>query len=227
LGNSIFVIVPAFNEREIIVSTVQRLIGAGYSVVLVDDGSTDGTADLVADLPLYFLRHSINLGQGAALQTGMTFALQNGAEIIVHFDADGQHQVEDIEMLMRPLREGEADIVLGSRFLRERDISAVPRKKRVLLRAAVFVNWLTTGLWLTDAHNGLRALTCESAKKIHLSENGFAHATEILGEVSRAHLRYVERPTSISYTDYSKAKGQPVWNAFNIVVDLFLRGMFK
>lgn len=224
---SIFVIVPAYNERAIILSTLQSLIAAGYRVVVVDDGSTDGTDAVIRGLPVYSLRHSINLGQGGALQTGMTFALQQGAEIIVHFDADGQHKIEDIETLVQPLRCGEADVVFGSRFLRSQDVVAVPVKKRVLLRSAVLVNWLTTGICLTDAHNGLRALSAKAAQKIYLRENGFAHATEILSEVSRAHLRYIERPTTISYTEYSKAKGQPVWNAFNIVVDLFLRGMFK
>jgi glycosyltransferase involved in cell wall biosynthesis len=115
LNPSVFIIVPAFNEREVILSTLQELIRAHYSVVVVDDGSTDGTAAQIADLPIYLLRHAINLGQGAALQTGMTFALKEGAEIIVHFDADGQHQIEDIETLIEPLRKGEADIVLGSR----------------------------------------------------------------------------------------------------------------
>ena len=165
MGKSTFVIVPAFNEGEIIISTLQGLIAAGYSVVVVDDGSTNGMDALVANLPVYFLRHPVNLGQGAALQTGMTFALQNGAEIIVHFDADGQHKVEDIETLLKPLHQGEADVVLGSRFLREQDRSAVPLKKRVLLRLAVVVNWLTTGVRLTDAHNGLRAFTAKAARK--------------------------------------------------------------
>ena len=227
MGESIFVIVPAYNERAIILSTLQHLITAGYSVVVVDDGSTDGTDTIVRSLPVYSLRHSINLGQGAALQTGMTFALQQGADIIVHFDADGQHKLEDIETLVQPLRGGEADVVLGSRFLRSQDIAAVPVKKRVLLRSAVLVNWLTTGIRLTDAHNGFRALSAKAAHIIHLRENGFAHASEILSEISRARLRYIERPTTISYTEYSKAKGQPVWNAFNIIVDLFLRGIFK
>jgi polyprenyl-phospho-N-acetylgalactosaminyl synthase len=227
LNPSVFIIVPAFNEREVILSTLQELIRAHYSVVVVDDGSTDGTAARIADLPIYLLRHAINLGQGAALQTGMTFALREGAEIIVHFDADGQHQIEDIETLIEPLRKGEADIVLGSRFLRAADTLAVPRRRRLMLRCAVLVNRLATGVWLTDAHNGLRALTADAAQKIHLRENGFAHATEILNEMCRAQLRYVERPTSITYTDYSKAKGQPIWNAVNIVVDLILKGIFK
>jgi hypothetical protein len=96
-----------------------------------------------------------------------------------------------------------------------------------MLRAAVVVNRFATGLWLTDAHNGFRALTADAAKTIHLREAGFAHATEILNEIRRVGLRYVEKPTSIRYTDYSKSKGQPVWNAVNILIDLLLRGVFK
>ena len=227
MNRSVFVVIPAFNEREVILSTLQALTGTPYNVVVVDDGSSDGTGALISDLPVHLLRHAINLGQGAALQTGMKFALQKGAEIIVQFDADGQHRIEDLETLIEPLLQGEADVVLGSRFLRDPDRLAVPPLRRVVLRTAVLVNRLMTGIWLTDAHNGLRALTAEAAKKIHLRENGFAHASEILNEVSRERLRYVERPTSIRYTDYSQAKGQSMWNGVNIVVDLFLKGIFK
>ena len=227
MRSSVFVVVPAFNEGSVILTTVQHLTHAGYTVVVVDDGSTDGTAEFLANLPIYLLRHAINLGQGAALQTGMSFALENGADVVVHFDADGQHKVEDIETLIRPLLSGEADVVLGSRFLRDGDRLAVPPLRRLMLKTAVVVNRLATGFWLTDAHNGLRALTADAAKRIHLRENGFAHATEIVDEIGRAGLRYVERPTSITYTDYSKAKGQSIWNAFNITVDLLLKGLFK
>jgi polyprenyl-phospho-N-acetylgalactosaminyl synthase len=227
LDHSVFVIIPAFNEREVILATLESLIPKGYSIVVVDDGSIDGTAALVANLPVYLLRHTINFGQGAALQTGMTFALKEGAEFIVHFDADGQHRIEDVETLLGPLRTGEADVVLGSRFMREADRLAVPPLKRLLLRVAVFINRLASGIWLTDAHNGFRALTAAAACKIQLRENGFAHATEILNEIHRAHLRVVERPTLITYTEYSKAKGQPIWNAVNILVDLILKGVFK
>ncbi len=210
-----------------ILSTLQPLIKLNYTVVVVDDGSTDDTWHMLRNLPIYALRHAFNLGQGAALQTGMTFALRHGAEIIVHFDADGQHRVEDIGVLVEPLRRGEADVVLGSRFLRKTDRLAVPLPRRITLRGAVVVNGLTTGMWLSDAHNGFRALTAEAAKNICLRENGFAHATEILSEVRRLQLRYVERPTTINYSDYSKAKGQSIWNAVNIVIDLLLMRVFR
>lgn len=222
MDNSIFVIIPAYNESRAIRSTVEPLIAYGYSVVVVDDHSMDQTRAVLQKLPVYYLRHPINLGQGAALQTGMDFALQQGAEFIIHFDADGQHQAEDISMLLEPLQRGQADVVIGSRFLRWEDRQEVPTLRQLFLRVAVLVNWMITGVWLTDAHNGFRALTRPAAQKICLRENRFAHASEILVQIRHAKLRYVERPTKIVYTNYSKAKGQSLWNALNIVVDLLL-----
>jgi len=222
MGNSIFVVIPAYNESRAIRSTVEPLIAHGYTVVVVDDHSIDQTCAVLQKLPVYYLRHPINLGQGAALQTGMDFALQQEAEFIIHFDADGQHQAEDISMLMEPLQCGQADVVIGSRFLRWEDRQEVPTFRQLFLRVAVLVNWLITGVRLTDAHNGFRALTRSAAQKIYLRENRFAHASEILVQIRHAKLRYVERPTKIVYTNYSKAKGQSLWNAFNIMVDLLL-----
>jgi glycosyltransferase involved in cell wall biosynthesis len=226
MNRGVFVVVPAYNEGRVIRSTVLPLVEAHYAVVVVDDGSTDHTASVLNGLGVYVLRHPINLGQGAALQTGMTFALQQGAEFVVHFDADGQHRAEDIATLVEPLRRGEADVVLGSRFLRQADRQAVPLLRRMLLRGAVIVDGLLTGVWLSDAHNGFRALTRAAAAQIHLRENRFAHASEILSQMRRLGLRYVERPTTILYTDYAKAKGQSMWNALNIVADLLLRRLF-
>jgi glycosyltransferase involved in cell wall biosynthesis len=156
----------------------------------------------------------------------MDFALQQGAKFIIHFDADGQHQAEDISMLLEPLQRGQADVVIGSRFLRWEDRQEVPTLRQLFLRVAVLVNWMITGVWLTDAHNGFRALTRPAAQKICLRENRFAHASEILVQIRHAKLRYVECPTKIVYTNYSKAKGQSLWNAFNIVVDLLLSRFF-
>jgi glycosyltransferase involved in cell wall biosynthesis len=223
LSERIFIIIPAYNEGAMLVATLQPFLQQPYAVVVVDDGSTDDTWARLADLPVYALRHSINLGQGAALQTGTTFALQQGATIVVHFDADGQHQLEDIETLIAPLRADEADVVLGSRFLHKTTSAQVPHLRRVMLRGAVLVNWLMTGLWLTDAHNGLRALNRHAASQIDLLENRYTHASEILLQIRRHRLRYTERPTHIVYTSYSLAKGQNPWNALHILIDLMIR----
>lgn len=224
---NVFVIVPSYNEAPMLATTLRALLPLPYRIVVVDDCSHDETWSLLAQFPVYALRHSINLGQGAALQTGMTFALRQGAAYLVHFDADGQHRAEDIETLLAPLRRGEADVALGSRFLRAQDIAQVPPSRRVLLRGAIWINWLLTGMKLTDAHNGLRALTRGAAQKIQLRENRYAHATEILTQIHSHHLRYVECPTTILYSAYSQQKGQSVWNALNIVIDVLLQRAFR
>jgi glycosyltransferase involved in cell wall biosynthesis len=203
------------------------LIDSDYSVVVVDDGSNDSTWSILLDLPVYALRHPINLGQGAALQTGMTFALRQGAQVIVHFDADGQHRAEDIDLLIEPVLNGESDVVFGSRFLRRADSSAVPLLKRCLLRCATVFNGVMCGVWQTDAHNGFRALSPEAAKRICIHENGYAHASELVSQIQRLGLRYIERPTTIIYSEYSKAKGQSAWNALNIAIDLLLGRIFR
>jgi glycosyltransferase involved in cell wall biosynthesis len=227
MDRRVFVIIAAYNEGRVIRSTLQPLVERGYTVVVVDDCSTDDTAAAVRDLPIHVLRHPINLGQGAALQTGMTFALAHGADFIVHFDADGQHRADDIEKLLEPLIAGEADVALGSRFLIAADRDRVPVRRRLLLKGGVVVNGFLTGLWLTDAHNGMRAFTAEAASRIDLRENRFAHASEILDQIRRRRLRCVERPTTIAYTEYSMAKGQSSLNALKIVIDLMLRRIFR
>jgi len=225
--SDVFVVVPVYNEVRVIAQTLTDLLVTDYQVVVVDDGSKDGTWYEVTRLPVYALQHPVNLGQGAALQTGTIFALIQGAEIIVHFDADGQHRVADIPALIAPLRQGSADLALGSRFLRPEDIQAIPPARRILLRLACLVNGVMTGVWLSDAHNGLRALTREAASKIHLRENRFAHASELLAQVQKGRLRYVEVPTRVVYSDYSRAKGQSAWNAVNIFIDMILQKISK
>lgn len=222
----VFVVIPAYNENAVIRSTVAAIVNLGYTAVVVDDGSTVPVEKFLEGLPVYRLRHAINLGQGAALRTASDFALLKGARIIVHFDADGQHDPALIERLIAPIRAGKADVALGSRFLTESDSHEVPRIKRVLLKTGVFVSWVFTGMWLSDAHNGFRALSRAAAEKIKLEENGFAHATEILELVRRSRLPWVEVPVTIHYSDYSRAKGQSVLNSFNILFDLMLRRLF-
>lgn len=226
-NSQVFIVMPAYNEGRVVRKTLRPLVEAGFSVVVVDDGSKDNTWRQLAGLGVHRLRHPFNLGQGAALQTGVSYALQQGAQSIVHFDADGQHSPEDIRGLLEPVLLGKADVALGSRFLRGADLQAVPPARRVLLRGAIVVNWLLTGVRLSDAHNGARAFSRHAAQKIMLRENGFAHATEILQQIKAHRLRYVERPTLIRYTDYSQMKGQRAWQALDILVDLVIRRILR
>jgi len=227
LNSDIFIVVPAYNESVVIRDILRPLVASGYSVVAVDDGSRDNTWGQLKGLGIHRMRHPFNLGQGAALQTGVSYALQQSAQFILHFDADGQHDPEDIPGLLAPLLAGRADVVLGSRFLRKEDWQVVPPTRRLLLKMAIFVNWMLAGLWLSDAHNGARALSRRAAQLIILKENGFAHATEILQQIRSLGLRYQECPTRIRYTEYSRLKGQRAWSAFDIFVDLVIRRILR
>jgi polyprenyl-phospho-N-acetylgalactosaminyl synthase len=217
-----FVVIPSYNEGEVLVETVRQLMPLGYSIVVVDDGSAQCPSAL-AELPVHYLRHPVNLGQGAALQTGMDYALTRGAKYLVHFDADGQHPADKIATFVAELEQGNCDVVVGSRFLRESDQALVPTPRRILLKGAVAVSGVLTGIWLSDAHNGFRAMTAAAARRIRLRENGFAHATEFLDECRRAKLRLRELATPIRYTEYSMAKGQSSSNSINILIDILLR----
>jgi len=222
-----WVVIPAFNEDEVLRTTAAAAIAAGYSVVVVDDGSVQRAEFLLQGLDLTVIRHPVNLGQGAALQSGTDYALAQAASLIVHFDADGQHPVAGIADLAAPVVKGECDMAIGSRFLRSSDAVQVPAAKRFLLRSGMIVNGLLTGMWLSDAHNGLRVLSRQAASRIRIRENGYAHATEILDLARRARLRVMEVPCTITYTHYSRAKGQSILNALNIVIDLLLRRAFR
>ncbi|HXK02001.1 MAG TPA: glycosyltransferase family 2 protein [Verrucomicrobiae bacterium] len=226
LGPHVLVIVPAHNEGRVIGVTVENLLSAGYRVVVVDDGSTDHTGE-VRRLPIVYIRHAVNLGQGAALQTGMTYALRAGAQIAVHFDADGQHDYRQIEALIQPILEGRADVVFGSRFLRKEDAARVPLKKRIVLKGGILVSWAMTGMLLSDTHNGFRALSRRGLERIQIQENGFAHATEILQQVREAALRYEEAPITITYSDYSQLKGQKISGSISILFDLVMSKLTK
>jgi glycosyltransferase involved in cell wall biosynthesis len=214
--------VRAFNEEPTLGAVLDELLGAGHRVVVVDDGSTDGTSRIARERGALLVRHPINLGPGAALQTGFTAALRAGAAHLVTVDADGQHAGADIPALLAPLVAGAADVVFGSRFLRREDRARVPFARRLLLRAGVAVNGVLTGVWLSDAHNGLRAFTREAAERIRLRERGFAYASELLSEIERHALRLAEVPVAVTYSPRSLAKGQRGWNSVHIVLDYLI-----
>ncbi len=221
----ICVIVPVFNEGKVIRNTLSELLSTPYELIVVDDASKDDTYLKIKDLAIHYLRHEINLGQGAALQTGMGYAVLLNADVVIHFDADGQHRIADLPSLLEPILEGKADVVLGSRFMNGTP-GEIPLVRKVLLQHARWINGLLTGLWLSDAHNGLRALNRTAFSKIQLKENGMAHATEILIEVRKHKLKFMEIPVEILYSTYSQSKGQSAWNAFNILSDILLRKFF-
>jgi polyprenyl-phospho-N-acetylgalactosaminyl synthase len=222
-----FVVIPSYNEGKVIRHTILGLLGKNYTVVVIDDCSSDDTFSYISDLPIHYIRHPVNLGQGAALQTGMKYAILQDADFVIHFDADGQHNFEEIPHLLQPLLNNECDIVLGSRFLKKEDIESIPTSRRMLLRFATFVNAAFSGLLLSDAHNGFRALSKKAFHSIEFTENRMAHATEILMLIKKHNLRYKEVPVHVVYTEYSKEKGQSSWAAFKILLDLIINKLFN
>jgi polyprenyl-phospho-N-acetylgalactosaminyl synthase len=224
--SSIFIIVPAFNEQKVLLQTVSELVEHGYSVVMVDDGSFIPQQQFLAHLPVNCLRHELNLGQGAALQTGTEYALEQGAEFIVHFDADGQHLVSDISKMLGPLLYNDCDVVFGSRFLNNTG-NTVPFPKKILIHAARYVHSFFSGLLLTDAHNGLRAMNRKAASFLVITENRMGHASELLFLIQQHKLKLQEVAVYIRYTDYSLNKGQSSWNSIRIGLDLLLHKLFR
>jgi glycosyltransferase involved in cell wall biosynthesis len=166
---------------------------------------------------VFVCRHPINLGQGAALRTGIEFATQRGARFIVTFDADGQHQAQEIPRMLKPLLDQECEVVLGSRFMEHGRVENIPLKKYVLLKIAVLFTRLTTGLPLTDTHNGFRAMTVSAANRIEITQNRMAHASQILRSIAALRIPFKEVPVTIRYTEYSMRKGQRLSNAINIL----------
>ncbi|MEP7194583.1 MAG: glycosyltransferase family 2 protein [Actinomycetota bacterium] len=217
-----WVIIPLYNEEDVIASVILDVLPEFPQVVCVDDGSTDGSAAAAAAAGARVVRHPFNLGQGAALQTGFQFALADPEmRYVVTFDADGQHQIADAVGMVGRLRAGEAEVIFGSRFLDDR--TKANFAKKMVLRAAVGYTNMTTDTRLTDAHNGLRAISRRVVAQLDITQNRMAHASELVAQIGASKATYVEHPVHILYTDYSKAKGQSLWNSINILADLMLR----
>lgn len=217
----VWVVVPVYNEEACVGDVVHSLRSRFDNVLCVDDGSTDQSAAEAAAAGARVLTHAINLGQGAALQTAFTFLSQRTtAEICVTFDADGQHRVEDAVRLVVALEQGHSDIALASRF--RGTTSGMPRARAAVLQAALAFTRLSTGLPLTDTHNGLRALRRNAFSRIELKQNRMAHASELLASISRLNLTWVEVRADVAYTEYSLRKGQANVDAVNVLFDLTL-----
>ncbi|WP_299304583.1 glycosyltransferase family 2 protein [uncultured Brachybacterium sp.] len=215
-------VVPLFNEGQVVGDVIRALRTRYPLVVCVDDGSLDDSARIAEQAGAVVVRHPYNMGQGAALKTGIDYALRDPhMRQVVTFDSDGQHQVDDAAAMIAQRDAEDVDIVLGSRFLDSRTKPGL--LKRVVLRGAIWYTNLTTGVKLTDAHNGLRVLGREACEKLAIEQNRMAHASEIVEEIGRHKLTVAEHPVHILYTDYSRSKGQSVLNSVNIVIDMLFR----
>lgn len=217
-----WLVIPLYNEGTVIADVVRGAKTVFPNIVCIDDGSSDDSALRAREAGAWLVPHPFNLGQGAALQTGIDFALvQEDMNYVVTFDADGQHSVNDAMRMVLRLENEPLDIVIGSRFLD--NSTKLSMIKRMVLRLAVFFERARTGLSLTDAHNGLRAFNRVAAEKIQITQNRMAHASEFTSQIAQLELRYAEEPVTIEYTEYSKAKGQSIWNSVNILSELWMK----
>jgi polyprenyl-phospho-N-acetylgalactosaminyl synthase len=222
--HDVWIVVPAYNEASVIGDVITDIRSVFDHVVCVDDGSKDDTADLALRAGAHVVSHPVNLGQGAAIQTGIEYARsQPGAQVFATFDADGQHRLKDVVAMIDRLVADDVDMVVGTRFA-EPGASKPPFLKRIILRAAAFLSPSSRQLGLTDAHNGLRVFNRTVADALNLTMSGMSHASEIIALAAENRWRVAEEPVEILYTDYSKSKGQPLLNGVNIVFDGLLRG---
>lgn len=219
-------VVPAYNEAARIGAVIRAVRPLADRVIVVDDGSTDRTADVAEAAGGRVIRHVINRGQGAALRTGTMAALSHDAEVIIHFDGDGQHGAESIEAILAPIRDGRADIVYGSRFMGVKSVG-MPFSRRILLWGARHFSSLVLGIpkTFTDPQSGLRAMTADAARNIEFSQDRMAHCSEILRNVSRSNYRALEVPVRVTYTEETLSKGQKAADALAIVWQLLLGAM--
>lgn len=223
---SIFVIIPCYNEATVIRKTIEEVLEKGYTVVIVDDCSKDNSKKRLTGLPVYYLRHRVNMGQGAALQTGIDFARKKGAKYFVTFDADGQHDSNDIPCMIEFLEKENADIVFGSRFLPGSKTN-VSRSRGFALNMGRYINYFVSGIMLSDSFNGLRLFSKQTADKIRITENRMAHPVEFLVLTAEKKLKYAEYPVSIHYSEYSKGKGLKNRDGIKILFEMFLYKIFR
>ena len=220
---NVWIVVPAFNEAGMIGEVIADLRSVFSNVVCVDDGSRDDTGEVALRAGAHLVRHPVNLGQGAAIQTGVEYARrQPGAQVFATFDADGQHRVKDLVMMIDRLGAGDVDVVIGTRF--GQGVSRPPLLKRVVLQTATRLSPRGRKLGLTDTNNGLRVFNKTVADGLDITMNGMSHATEFIMLIAENRWRVAEEPVEVLYTDYSQSKGQPLLNGVNIIFDGFLRG---
>lgn len=223
-AQGIFVIIPAFNEEKRIgkvIEGVERFVDA---IVVVDDGSSDQTSSKVDSKKAVVLRHPFNLGQGAAIQTGLEYAKKNKAKVMITFDADGQFRPSEIPRVADPILKDQVEVVLGSRFLGK--TQNIPLSRLVTLKLGIVFTRIFSGLNLTDTYNGFRAFSIQAIKKIKITQNRMAHASEIIELIKINKLKFVEVPVTVAYNQRTFNKGLKNYNSIKLFIDLMLRKLY-
>lgn len=202
-----FIVIPAKDEGSRIGGVLESVLQNGYkNIVVVNDGSEDNTGEVARSLGATVVEHIVNLGAGAATQTGIEFALKKGAEVIVTLDGDHQHLPDDIARLVQTLIEKDADLVIGSRFMGNNP--DIPLTRVIYNKIGNFVTWLFTGLYVSDSQSGMKALRAEYARKARITRNGYEFCIEIIKHARLMKASLCEAPISVIYTKETMRKGQ-------------------
>lgn len=221
------IVIPAYNEASVLPRVLGDLLQyfPPENIVVVDDGSTDATSLAAEEKKIKIIQHFLNRGTGAATKTGLVYVFDElGADLAVTFDADGQHDHNDILNLIDPIIKGEADVVLGSRFLNKQSL---PLFRRLANYGANFFTWLLFGLWVSDSQSGFKALSRQAWQKIEIRGDRFEVCSEIIAEIKRNKLRYQEIPVKVYYSSYSQAKGQSLVNGLKTLAHLIINQFSK
>lgn len=225
-NSDVAIIIPVYNEADMVGTVIQDVLKYFKNIICVNDGSKDDSVRVIVEAGGTLVDHPINLGAGAATQTGVDYALQNpNTQYFITIDADGQHDIKDAVKMLDHLKKHNLDIVFGSRF--KGSVENIAPIKRAFLKLAAVFSSRASGINLTDPHIGLRVFNRNFAENLKLTLPDFTHASEVINRVGEGAFKYDEIAASVVYSDYSKAKGQPMLNAINIAIDLFFHRISK
>ncbi len=221
----ILVIVPVYNEGTRILRVVEAIRQAGFNnILVVDDGSTDQTREALQVIEVKYIRHPINRGQGAAIQTGFDIAKEEEADFVIIIDGDGQFNPTNITKVVQPLLKDEADLVIGSRFKQK---NVIPVLRRLYNWIASILTYFLSGIYVGDSQSGFRALNKTALQQICLKSSGYEFCTEMIREASDSHLRITEVPVDVYYTSDSLKKGQSFATGLKTAGKLLIRTLTR
>lgn len=224
-SQNILVIVPVYNEGTRILRVVEGIRQAGFDRILViDDGSTDNTQETLAQSEVKYIRHTINRGQGAAIQTGFEVALEEGVDFVIAIDGDEQFNPANIARVAIPLLKDETDLVIGSRFKQK---NTIPVLRRLYNWIASILTYFLSGIYIGDSQSGFRGLNRKALEHIYLRSSGYEFCTEMIREAADAHLRICEVPVDVYYTEESMKKGQSFATGVKTAGKLLIRTLTK
>jgi len=224
--DNILVIIPVFNEATHIEALIRLIKERGFhNICIVNDGSTDNIEQLNIDESVTILHHIINRGVGAATDTGFRYALLQKFGGVITIDADMQHDVKDLDVLFDSYQENEADIIIGSRFLKADN--QIPKIRILYNRVANILVFIFSNTWITDTQSGYKLITKKVLEKVHLRTDGYEFCSEFIIKVLAQNFKIKEVPIHVYYTDYSMNKGQGIVNGYKTMISLFSNIFFK